>query len=138
MSAALNQMMQTLARDAQASLASNTPPHDAIIRLEQLARVHPLAVLLADNTGRYVGANSAAAQLTGYSRRELLSLSVFDITPAADEKDNALLWRAFLAVGRQAGEIVLRRKDGSLVTGSYIAASHVIPGVHVSIISTTD
>ena len=138
MSAALNQMMQTLAKDAQASLASNTPPHESFIRIEQLAGAHPLAVLLADNTGRYVGANTAAARLTGYSRKELLSLSVFDITPAGDEKDNALLWRAFLGIGRQAGEIVLRRKDGSLVTGSYVAASHVIPGVHVSIISTAD
>jgi PAS domain S-box-containing protein len=138
MSAELTEMMQTLARDAQASLASRTPSHEAISRLEQLARAHRLAVLLADNTGRYIGANTAAAQLTGYSRTELLSLSVFDVTPAGDEKDNALLWRAFLRIGRQAGEIVLRRKDGSLVTGSYIAATHLIPGVHVSIIRTAD
>lgn len=138
MPAALNRVMQLLAREAQASLASNTPGPEAVVRLEQLASLHSMAVLLADNTGVYIGANPAAAELTGFSRSELLALSFFDITPTGDEKDNALLWRAFLRVGRQAGEIVLRRKDGSMVTRSYMAASHVIPGVHVSIISTAE
>ena len=41
--------------------------------------------------------------------------SVFDITPPVDEKDVALLWRAFLRMGRQDGEIF--RGDGSQVSG---------------------
>ena len=127
--------MKTLTEEARTSLSSATPQQEAVKRLEEVVRVHPYAVLLADNTGRYIGANAAATELTGFSRRELLASSVFDITPPTDEKDVALLWRAFLRVGRQDGEIVIRRRDGSQVSGRYMAATNVIPGVHVSVLA---
>jgi hypothetical protein len=60
---------------------------------------------------------------------------VFDITPPVDEKDVALLWRAFLRTGRQEGEIIIKRRDGSQVSGHYMATTHVIPGVHVSVMA---
>ena len=132
---ALDQVLQTLTQEARASLSSATPQQEAVKRLEEAVRVHPYAVLLADNTGRYVGANAAATELTGFSRRELLASSVFDITPPVDEKDVALLWRAFLRTGRQEGEIVIKRRDGSQVSGHYLATTNVIPGVHVSVLA---
>lgn len=132
---ALDLVMEALTREARASLSSATPQQEAVRRLEEVARVHPYAVLLADNTGRYVGANAAATELTGFSRRELLASSVFDITPPVDEKDVALLWRAFLRMGRQQGEIIIKRRDGSQVSGHYMATTNVIPGVHVSILA---
>lgn len=132
---ALDQVMKTLTEEARASLSSATPQIEAVRRLEEVVRVHPYAVLFADNTGRYIGANPAALELSGYSRRELLSLSVFDITPPVDEKDIALLWRAFLRTGRQAGDIVIHRRDGTQVAGRYMAVTNVIPGVHVSVMA---
>ena len=108
---ALDQVMQALTQEARASLSSAAPQQEAVRRLEEVVRVHPYAVLLTDNTGRYVGANAAATELTGFSRRELLASSVFDITPPMDEKDVALLWRAFLRTGRQDGEIIIKRRD---------------------------
>jgi PAS domain S-box-containing protein len=133
--AALDQVMKTLTQEARASLSNATPQQEAVKRLEEVVRVHPYAVLFADNTGRYIGANAAATELTGFSRRELLASSVFDITPATDERDVTLLWRAFLRIGRQDGEIVIRRRDGEQVAGRYIAATNVIPGVHVSVLA---
>jgi PAS domain S-box-containing protein len=133
--AALDRVMKTLTQEARASLSSATPQQEAVKRLEEVVRVHPYAVLFADNTGRYIGANAAAIELTGFTRRELLASSVFDITPPVDEKDVALLWRAFLQTGRQGGEIVIRRRDGSQISGRYLAATNVIPGVHVSIMA---
>jgi PAS domain S-box-containing protein len=133
--AALTQVMQTLTEEARTSLSSATPQPEAIKQLEEVVRVHPYAVLFTDNTGRYVGANAAAMELTGYSRRELLASSVFDIIPPPDEKDVTLLWRAFLRTGRQDGDIVIRRKDGTHVSGRYMAATNVVPGVHVSIMA---
>ena len=133
--AALDQVMNTLTQEARTTLSSATPQHEGVKRLEEVVRVHPYAVLLADNTGRYIGANAAAAELTGFSRRELLTLSVFDITPPPDEKDIALLWRAFLRTGRQEGDIVIHRRDGSQVTGRYMAVTNVIPGVHASVMA---
>ena len=97
--------------------------------------MHPYAVLFSDNTGRYIGANAAAIELTGFSRRELLAASVFDIPPPLDEKDVTLLWRAFLRTGRQEGEIVLRRRHGTHVSGRYMAITNVMPGVHVSVMA---
>lgn len=122
-------------QEARTSLSSATPQQEGVKRLEEVVRVHPYAVLLSDNTGRYIGANAAATELTGFSRRELLTLSMFDITPPIDEKEVALLWRAFIRIGRQEGEIVIRRRDGSHVSGRYMATSNVIPGVHVSVLA---
>ena len=132
---ALDQVMKTLTQEARASLSNATPQREAVKRLEEVVRVHPYAVLFSDNTGRYIGANAAAIELTGFSRRELLAASVFDITPPPDEKDVTLLWRAFLRTGRQEGEIVLRRRDGTHVSGRYMATTNVIPGVHVSVMA---
>lgn len=133
--AALDQVMKALTQEARTSLSSATPQEEAVKRLEEVVRVHPYAVLFADKTGRYIGLNPAAAELTGYSRRELLSFSVYDITPPLDEKDVTLLWRAFLRTGRQGGDIVLRRRDGSQISGRYMAVTNVIPGVHVSVMA---
>lgn len=133
--AALSQIMQTLTAEARTTLSSATPQNEAVRRLEEAVRVHPCAVLFADDTGRYLGANSAAVELTGYSRRELLGASVFDLTPPVDERETELLWRAFLRIGRQDGEIVIRRRDGTQVASRYLAATNVVPGVHVSVMA---
>ena len=133
--AALDQVMKALTEEARATLTNATPQREAVKRLEEVVRVHPYAVLFSDMTGRYIGANAAAMELTGFSRGELLASSVFDITPPVDEKEVALLWRAFLRTGRQAGEIVVRRRDGTHISGRYMAATNVIPGVHVSILA---
>lgn len=132
---ALDQVMKTLTEEARTTLSSATPQLEAVRRLEEVVRVHPYAVLFADNTGRYIGANAAATELTGFSRRELLASSVFDITPPLDEKDITLLWRAFLRTGRQGGDIVIHRRDGTQVSGRYVAVTNVIPGVHVSVMA---
>jgi PAS domain S-box-containing protein len=133
--AALEQVMRTLTQEARTSLSSATPQNEAVKRLEEAVRVHPFAVLFSDNTGRYVGANASAAELTGYSRRELLNASVFDITPPVDEREVEILWRAFLRTGRQDGEVTLRRRDGSQVVSRYLAATNLVPGIHVSVLA---
>lgn len=63
--AALDQVMHTLTQEARASLSNATPQAEAVKRLEEVVRVHPYAVLFSDNTGRYIGANAAANELTG-------------------------------------------------------------------------
>lgn len=47
----------------------------------------PYAILIADAEGRYVDANTAASKLLGFSKNELLTMSIEDITaPAAVER----------------------------------------------------
>ena len=94
--AALDRVMKTLTQEARVSLSNATPQQEAVKRLEEVVRVNPYAVLFSDNTGRYIGANAAATELTGFSRRELLARPCSTLRPT-DEKDVTLLWRAFSA-----------------------------------------
>src|SRR5438128_363806 len=103
--------------------------------VSRLAHV-PVAMLVADNRGRYVDANEAAAFLTGYSRAELLRRSVWDLTPDAHRGRGQALWRAFLAREHMAGWYPLRKKSGRVVNAHYVAIANVLPGLHVSALAT--
>ena len=103
--------------------------------LERLADV-PVAMLVANNQGRYVDANAAAVFLTGYHRRDLLRCSVWDLTPASRLGTGEALWRAFLSRERMAGRYRLRRKSGRIVEARYVAIANVLPGLHVSALAT--
>ena len=93
------------------------------------------AALAADNAGRYIAANERAAALTGYTRTELLGMTVRDLTPAMRQDNVDELWPRFIQAGSQAGDYVLQRKDGTPVAVHYAAYASVAPGVHVSVIT---
>lgn len=78
--------------------------------LDQLAD----AVLVADADGRYVEANLAAATLVGYTRAEILSMSVTELVAGPRERSEAEFAR-FSQTGYWRGLVDLRRKDGSVV-----------------------
>src|SRR6476646_10814832 len=92
----------------------------------------PVAILIANDRGRYVDVNRAAAVLTGYTRRELLTCAVWDLTPDPRQTLGRRLWRGFLERGRMSGIYQIRKKDGALVRARYVAVANVLPGVHVS------
>lgn len=92
----------------------------------------PDATLVADDQGRYVAVNDAACLLLGYSREEVLQLSVWDLTPDPHQVEGLILWKEFIEIGAQAGVYWLARKDGSLVEVAYQARANVTPGRHVS------
>lgn len=72
------------------------------------------AILVADDSRRYRGANAAALALLGYSRDELLARRIDDVV--ADESTwTAAEFERFRDAGRWRGELELRRKDGSTV-----------------------
>ncbi len=90
------------------------------------------AILLTNDSGRYVDANPAACRLLGYSHRELTSLSVRDLYPkelAAAFDDS---WQRFIKVGRDTGEAKLVGRDGQEVHVEYRAVANVLPGLHLS------
>ena len=73
------------------------------------------AVFIADPQGRYLDVNPRACELTGYSRDELLQLTVLDTYPAQD-RDAATLRIVDVAGGRAAvTERPLLRKDGAIL-----------------------
>lgn len=97
----------------------------------------PVAVLIANDRARYVEANAAATVLTGYTRSELLRMSVWDLTPAPKQSTGMTAWNAFLQTGVQSGVYPLRRKDGTVVRAKYFATAHVLPSLHLSALATT-
>jgi PAS domain S-box-containing protein len=68
-----------------------------------------------DATGRFLMVNSGFSTITGYSRPELLSLSVFDLTPADDSQAERALYSRHVAGELKTYSLEKRytRKDGS-------------------------
>ena len=90
------------------------------------------AELVADDRGRYVDCNPAACELLGYERAEILGMSVWDLTPQANNVDGLVMWQEFIAQGIQAGIYWLVRKDGTSLEVEFRAVANVAPGRHLS------
>lgn len=93
------------------------------------------AILVADREGRYLDANAAASDLLGYTREQLLQLSVRDIV-FADDGWASNEFAELVDKGQWAGELELRRKDGRAVSVEVRASVISLPGgdMYVSVI----
>jgi PAS domain S-box-containing protein len=127
--ARLRQAISEIDRDVVTSEIAGRARASAV--LVAVRRV-PAAVLIANDRGHYVDGNDRAVRLTGYSRAELLRMSVWQITPVERDTLGRRLWRDFLRRGEMSGVYMVRRKDGRLVRARYFALAHVLPHVHVS------
>jgi len=92
---------------------------DQKLKAEEL-RFHTLfehagdGIFIADGTGRYTDVNTKGCEMLGYTRDEILSMSMTDLVPAQDVKDVSLRMNE-LAKGKEViRERFLLRKDGSL------------------------
>ena len=91
------------------------------------------AIMLANDSGRYVEVNPAACALLGYSREELLKLGVGEIFSKSEHGLAEGAWHEFLETGTQRGECSLRRKGGTLSRADYSAIAHIQNGLHLTI-----
>lgn len=73
----------------------------------------PDGVFLADSQGRYIDVNPAASTLTGYTREELLSMSIPDLLPSESLETARAHFSAVQAEGRATVEGKFLHKDGS-------------------------
>jgi PAS domain S-box-containing protein len=117
----------------RAALAGRTGP-DLLHSLSGVLQTLGVAALAADTKGRYVAANAAAQQLTGYSGDELMRMSVTDLTPRTAAPDGEVLWEEFIASGVQHGTYEVRRKQGQPTAVRYWAFANVAPGIHLSLL----
>ena len=114
-------------------------PHSTLLHtLQEQLETLSWAALAADNTGRYIASNVAATQLTGYTRDELMHMSVRDLTPPMRHGTATDLWSKFIQAGTQTGEYVLLRKDGTPVGVKYEAYASISPGVHLSLLTALE
>jgi PAS domain S-box-containing protein len=107
---------------------------ELLVGVRQHIEASTVAILVADNSSRYIAANAAAAALTGYSTQELLRMQVTDLTPSATATDGARLWEEFIAHGTQRGEYQIVPRTGRPIPVRYWAYASVVPGIHVSLL----
>jgi PAS domain S-box-containing protein len=95
-----------------------------------------VALVLADDAGRYLAVNDRAVELTGYESHELTTMSVADLTPRDGEVTR--LWSSFIDAGTQEGVYLVKRRDGLAIPMRYVAVANIAPGLHLSALAPTD
>ena len=100
-------------------------------RLAILTR-RSIALIIADDAGKYVAVNDTAAELTGYEPSVLTTLSVADLTPDPQATVGRELWHRFMESGAQEGVFLIKRRDGQAVPLRYVAFANIAPGLHLS------
>lgn len=93
------------------------------------------SILVADPEGRYLDANPAASELLGYTRDELLGMTVADVV-AEGAESAGIEYDRFVADKSWEGEIALKRKDGQEVLVEAKASVIELPGgpMYVSVV----
>lgn len=90
------------------------------------------AVVVTDDDGEFVEANSAACDLFGLPREELFEHRIAEFV--ADEYDVEAEWEAFLRGETERGTVPVVRPDGETRVAEYHASTDVLPGRHVGVL----
>lgn len=91
------------------------------------------AIVVADADGRFTDVNDAACAVLGYSRAQLLRMSVGDLEVDESQPSAAEQYRAYVPVGNQTGMFSCSRPDGSVRHLEY-SAFQLSPNRFVSIL----
>jgi PAS domain S-box-containing protein len=86
----------------------------------------PVLVFVADDNGRYVAVNRQACETLGYSRKDLLGLTVPEVAIAPEAPE---LYETMLREGHLEGTTPIRCSDGRLLTLRYWAKGVKVGGV---------
>ena len=77
----------------------------------------PLAIFVTDGIGRYLRANPAASELTGYTEEELKKLTIFDLAPPEEVKRTKQKLVKVEDTGTRNGEFIGLKKNGDRYWG---------------------
>jgi len=132
----LRRWLSTLHAQIRASSGLGQAPRD---RVREVMRLHAdtlISMAAVDDDGRYVAANHAACALLGYSQADLLDRTIWEVSAPPLVSNHREMWRVFLLRGSAEGRYRLRRRTGELIVVNYASVSHMLPGVHVSVMAT--
>ena len=88
----------------------------------------PALVFVADEEMRYIAVNRRACEVLGYTREELLGLTVADV---AREPTSPADFDQMLARGFRHGDAILTRKDGGELPFTYRASKTKVAGLEL-------
>jgi PAS domain S-box-containing protein len=92
------------------------------------------AILLVNDRGYFIDANSSAEATLGYSVDVIKGMHFMKLVPPSLESEAQQLWRHLRENGRQSTEFSLRRKDQKVIDIEYRAVADIQPGVHLIVI----
>ncbi len=107
--------MGTVTRDISDVREAREQADAANQRLRALFENAPDGIFIADQDGRYTDVNAAACRIVGYSRNELLEMSMTDVIRPEDVARLDADKQRLLAGETVMGDWWVRRKDGSTV-----------------------
>jgi PAS domain S-box-containing protein len=107
------------------------PDHDGQNRLRHLIDRLQVAILAVDVRGHCIAASEGAAQLTGYSRVQLLTTPVFDAGFAGGHLFDTG-WRNFLASRHYAGTTTITTRAGNDLPVHAVALAEILPDIHLA------
>lgn len=87
----------------------------AKVDFQRLFENAPDAILIIDGDGRYIDANRAACELTGYTRQEILRMGVGDLVAASDRPLSARRFEILRKQGHSRAIRMVQRKNGTVV-----------------------
>jgi PAS domain S-box-containing protein len=108
-----------------------TPDGEGQARLRQLIDRLQVAILAVDEQGHCIAASQGATMLTGYSRVQLLTGSVFEADFAGGHASDERWW-GFLGNRQYAGTTTITNRAGENVTVHAAAVAEIMPGIHVA------
>lgn len=73
------------------------------------------AIFLTDRKGKYLYSNKAASRLLGYSQKEIMNMTIADMSPAEKLDEHREIFSNILNRGSRFIEIELKKKDGNYV-----------------------
>ena len=73
----------------------------------------PYGIFIADETGHYLEVNDTACRLSGYSKEQLLEMSIPDILPEESLKAGLDHFKTLVTTGSSKADILFRRSDGA-------------------------
>ncbi|MCF8223961.1 MAG: PAS domain-containing sensor histidine kinase [Bacteroidales bacterium] len=73
------------------------------------------AIFLTDRKGKYLYSNKAASRLLGYSPKEIMNITIADISPPEKLDEHREIFSNILNRGSRFIEIELKKKDGNYV-----------------------
>ena len=82
---------------------------------EEYFNAAPVGLLIYNSEGEYLDTNPATCRMLGYTREELLSLTIKNLLVPGAEEAHRISFARLKAAGSASGERSMRRKDGTRI-----------------------
>lgn len=123
--------------DLQELARSYRPDAEGKAQLRRLIDQLQVAIFAVDEQGHCIAASEGLTALTGYSRLQLLSRSVFEIGFVPGHVSDAR-WRRFLINRQSPGMTTITTRAGEDVAVHAASVTEILPGVHIAAFAAAD